>query len=136
MVRPVVSDPETLKKPSANASILDIPVADDLMDTLKANAERCVGMAANMIGKNIRIIAVNDEGRFMEMFNPRIVKQSIAFDAVEGCLSLAGFRKTKRYRCITVEWQTRGFEKQIASFSGWTAQIIQHEIDHINGILI
>ena len=136
MVRPVVSDVEILKKPSVEASIMDVSVADDLMDTLNANSGKCVGMAANMIGENVRIIAVIDEGRMMEMFNPRITAQSGVFDALEGCLSLAGFRRTKRYRSITVEWQTRGFQTKRAAFSGWTAQIIQHEIDHLNGILI
>lgn len=108
----------------------------DLLDTLAAHREGCVGMAANMIGVGKRIIAFESDGAYMVMFNPVIVRQSGPYEAEEGCLSLAGIRKTKRFRTIKVQWQNEKFQSRIRTFSGFTAQIIQHEIDHCEGILI
>jgi len=125
-----------LAQKSNPAALEDIPAADDLLDTLKANSDHCVGMAANMIGVSKRIIVFDDGGNYTEMFNPEIVKCAEPFEAEEGCLSLEGKRKTKRFKSIKVQWQTREFKTRIKSYSGWTAQIIQHEIDHCNGIII
>ena len=136
MIREIMRDTDFLKQPSRAASIADIAIADDLMETLKANAGRCVGMAANMIGESVCIIAVEAEGGYMEMFNPKILRKSDPYEAEEGCLSLTGTRKTRRYREIKLQWQTREFKTRIKNFSGWTAQIIQHEIDHLEGIII
>ena len=136
MVREIMRDIEFLKIPSQAATAADISVADDLTDTLKANAGRCVGMAANMIGVSKRIIVFEGGRAYMEMFNPVIVKKSDPFDAEEGCLSLEGVRKAKRYKEIKVQWQTREMKTRIKNFSGFTAQIIQHEIDHLSGIII
>ena len=136
MVRGIMRDVEFLKQPSQPATAADAPIADDLMETLKANAGKCVGMAANMIGENKRIIVFEDASGYMEMFNPRILRRAQPFEAEEGCLSLPGTRKTRRYREIKVEWQTRDMKTRIRNFSGWTAQIIQHEIDHLEGIII
>lgn len=136
MVREIMRDEAFLKQVSEAATAADAPIADDLLDTLRANAERCVGMAANMIGERKRIIAVEDGGRYVEMFNPEIIKMSAPYEAEEGCLSLPGTRKTKRYGEIKLKWQTREMKPRIKNFSGFTAQIIQHEIDHLNGILI
>ena len=111
--------------------------ADDLLDTLTANAAGCVGMAANMIGVHKRIICFDDNGKYMTMFNPEIIKKSEPYETEEGCLSLLGGpRKCKRYKSIKVQWQTAEFQTRIKTFTGWTAQIIQHEIDHCDGILI
>ena len=136
MVQSIMRDVEFLKQPSQPATAADAPIADDLMETLKANEGKCVGMAANMIGVNKRIIVFEDAGGYMEMFNPRILRRAQPYEAEEGCLSLPGTRKTRRYREIKVEWQTRDMKTRIRSFSGWTAQIIQHEIDHLEGIII
>lgn len=136
MVKPIVHDIIFLGQKSHTASPEDMAAANDLMDTLKANAERCAGMAANMIGVKKRIIVFNDNGIWAEMFNPEIIKASAPFETEEGCLSLEGTRKTKRYKSIKVMWQTRDFQTRIRTFTGWTAQIIQHEIDHCNGIII
>lgn len=136
MVRSIIRDVEFLKIPSVEATAQDADVADDLLDTLKANAERCVGMAANMIGVSKRIIVFANGERYGEMFNPVIVKKSLPFEAEEGCLSLDGTRKTRRYSEIKLQWQTRDMKTRIKNFSGFTAQIIQHEIDHLNGIII
>ena len=136
MVREIMRDEEFLKIPSENASAEDIPVLDDLVDTLRANEKSCVGMAANMIGVSKRIIVFDDNGKIGEMINPEILTQSGAFDAEEGCLSLTGTRRTKRYRKIKVRWQNRNMQTRIKNFEGFTAQIIQHEIDHLSGILI
>lgn len=136
MVRSIMRDVEFLKQPSQPAAAADAPIADDLMETLKANEGKCVGMAANMIGVNKRIIVFEDGGGYMEMFNPRILRRAQPYEAEEGCLSLPGTHKTRRYREIKVEWQTRDMKTRIRSFSGWTAQIIQHEIDHLEGIII
>ena len=119
------------------ATIEDLQVAQDLLDTLAANKEACVGMAANMIGALKRIIVFDNEGTYMTMFNPEIIKMSGLYDTEEGCLSLLGGpRPCKRYQTIKVQWQNEKFQTRIKTFSGWTAQIIQHEIDHCNGILI
>ncbi len=136
MIKEIVHDPIFLGRKSELANISDISVADDLLDTLKANSDRCVGMAANMIGVSKCIIVFDNDGQLSEMFNPVILSQSIPYETEENCLSLSGSRKTKRYKKIKVQWYTRKFEKRIKSFEGWTAQIIQHEIDHCNGILI
>ena len=113
----------------------DLLIADDLLDTLRANAKGCVGMAANMIGVKKNIIAFNDEGNYTVMFDPRIIKCSSPYEAEEGGLSLGGIRKTKRYS-IKVQFQNREFQMRIKTYTEWTAQMIQHEIDHCNGIAI
>ena len=141
MVRELMHDPIFLAGKSEPATKEDIPVAHDLLETLIAHREGCVGMAANMIGVRKRIIAFLDEsGRtptYTVMLNPEIVKKDSAYDTEEGCLSLLGGpRKCKRYKTIKVKFQTLEMKTHIKNFSGWTAQIIQHEIDHCNGILI
>lgn len=137
MIRELVHDPIFLAKKADPATKDDLQIAEDLLDTLTAHRETCVGMAANMIGKSKRIIAFDDEGSYMVMFNPRIVKSSDEYETEESCLSLLGGpRKTKRFRKIKVEYQTEKFQTRLKSFEGWTAQIIQHEIDHCDGILI
>ena len=136
MVRPIMKDPIFLAQPSAPATAEDLPVGQDLLDTLAAHADGCVGMAANMIGVCKRIIAFDNEGAYMVMFNPVIVRQSGPYEAEEGCLSLAGVRKTKRFQTIKVQWQNEKFQTRLKTFTGWTAEIIQHEIDHCEGILI
>ena len=130
-----------LGQPSAPATKEDGPVARDLIDTMMANLEHCVGMAANMIGVRKRIIAFLDEnGRaptYTVMINPEIIKKDGAYDTEEGCLSLLGGpRKCKRYKTIKVQYQTLDMQTRTKNFTGWTAQIIQHEVDHCNGILI
>ena len=136
MIKPIMKDPIFLSQKSTAATLLDVPVATDLLDTLKAHADGCVGMAANMIGVNKRIIAFDNMGKPMVMFNPEIIKASDAYETEEGCLSLTGTRKTKRYRSIKVQFQNEAMQTRLKTFTGWTAQIIQHEIDHCNGILI
>ena len=121
---------------SAEASFLDIPIAQNLLDTLAAYSDSCVGLAANMIGVHKRIIAVNMGPINVAMLNPVIVKKSGKYMTEEGCLSLNGVRPTARYKKITVEFQDMQFKEQRQSFEGWTAQIIQHEIDHCDGIVI
>lgn len=130
-------DPIFLAGKSEPATAEDLQVAQDLLDTLSANKEACVGMAANMIGVRKRIIVFDNEGVYMTMFNPEILKMSDPYDTQEGCLSLLGGpRPCKRYQTIKVQWQNEKFQTRIKTFTGWTAQIIQHEIDHCNGILI
>ena len=137
MVREVIHDPIFLALKSDPATTEDLQVAQDLLDTLVANKEACVGMAANMIGVRKRIIVFDNEGTYMTMFNPVILKAAEPYDAEEGCLSLLGGpRKCKRYQTIKVQWQNEKFQTRIKTFTGWPAQIIQHEIDHCNGILI
>lgn len=137
MVREVVHDPIFLGGKSEPATKDDLPVAQDLLDTLIANKADCVGMAANMIGVRKRIIVFDCDGSYMTMFNPEILKASEQYDTQEGCLSLLGGpRPCKRYRSIKVQWQNAQFQTRIKTFTGWSAQIIQHEIDHSNGILI
>ena len=137
MVKEVVHDPILLALKSETATMEDLQIAQDLLDTLAANKEACVGMAANMIGVYKRIIVFDNGGTPMLMFNPEILKSSGEYETEEGCLSLRGGpRKTKRYQKIKVRFQTRDFQIRLKTFEGWTAQIIQHEIDHCNGILI
>lgn len=137
MVKPVVTDIFLLNQKALPAGKDDLPVAVDLMDTLRANADRCVGMAANMIGVNKRVIAVDAEGSPLLMLNPVIVKKSKqTYEAEEGCLSHTGVKKTTRHQSITVEFFDMRFRKRRQTYSGFTAQIIQHEIDHCDGILI
>ena len=137
MVKELVHDPMLLARKSLPAEKSDLDTAQDLLDTLNAHRDSCVGMAANMIGVCKRIIVFDNEGSLMLMLNPEIVKQSEEYETEEGCLSLLGGpRKTKRYQKIKVKYQTTDFQTRLKTFSGWTAQIIQHEIDHCNGILI
>jgi peptide deformylase len=131
-----MKDPIFLSQKSAPATQEDLSVARDLLDTLYAHREGCVGMAANMIGVAKRVIVFDDEGTYMVMFNPEIIKGTGAYVAEEGCLSLPGVRQVKRYRSIKVQYQTEAFQTRLKTFHGWTAQIIQHEIDHCNGVLI
>lgn len=137
MVRDIMKDEAFLAQPSEPATQEDLPIAVDLLDTLKAHKDGCVGMAANMIGIRKRIIVFDNEGTYMTMFNPEILKASGLYDTAEGCLSLLGGpRPCKRYQSIKVQWQNELFQTRIKTFTGWPAQIIQHEIDHCNGILI
>jgi len=136
MVQPIMKDEAFLAIPSEPATKDDLQVAQDLLDTLTAHAEGCVGMAANMIGVSKRIIVFDNEGTYMVMFNPEIVKASDRYETEEGCLSLVGRRTTKRYKSIKVKYQTEDFQTRFKTYTGWTAQIIQHEIDHCNGIII
>ncbi len=136
MVRIIVRDPILLARKSVEATPEDLPVAQDLRDTLAAHAYGCVGMAANMIGFARRIIIFEDAGIATVMFNPKIVKASGAYEAEEGCLSLPGLRKTRRWRSIKVEYQNEAFQTRFKTYTGFPAQIIQHEIDHCDGILI
>ena len=137
MIREVIHDPVLLGVQSEPATKEDLQVARDLLDTLIANKDACVGMAANMIGVRKRIIVFDNKGTYMTMFNPEIIKMSGPYDTEEGCLSLLGGpRPCKRYQTIKVQWQNEQFQTRIKTFTDWSAQIIQHEIDHCNGILI
>lgn len=136
MIRDICNDESFLAQKAVPATAEDLSVAADLLETLEHHKEGCVGMAANMIGVNKRIIAFDNEGTYMVMFNPEIVKKSGPYDAVEGCLSLTGTRPTKRWNSIKVRWQNEKFQERLKTFTGWTAQIIQHEIDHCEGIII
>ena len=137
MVKELMHDPIFLSLKSELATKDDLPVAQDLLDTLTAHKDGCVGMAANMIGAKKRIICFDNEGTYMTMFNPQILKKSGPYDTEEGCLSLLGGpRKCKRYQTIKVQWQTAEMQTRIKTFTGFSAQIIQHEIDHCDGILI
>ena len=136
MVRTICRDEMFLTKPSVPADISDREVMDDLYDTLSAHQDECAGMAANMIGINKCIIAVSVPPVIILMINPVIVKKSIPYETEEGCLSLTGRRRTTRYEQIEVTFLDRNFKKQKQSFKGWIAQIIQHECDHLDGILI
>ena len=136
MVREIMRNEAFLAQKSEPATLEDLPVAQDLLDTLEANKERCVGMAANMIGVSKRIIVFDNDGTYMVMFNPEIVKRSGPYQAEEGCLSLSGTRPAKRWRSIKVRWQNEKFQERFKTFTGWTAQIIQHEVDHCEGIII
>ena len=137
MVKELMHDPIFLAKKSEPATENDIDIAMDLLETLVHHQEGCVGMAANMIGELKRIIAFDNDGEYMVMFNPVILKKSDAYETEESCLSLLGGpRKTKRYKSIKVQYQTEDFKIRIKTFKGFTAQIIQHEIDHCDGILI
>lgn len=136
MVKEIVRDEFFLSQPSQPADEKDLSVAQDLLDTLAANKEACVGMAANMIGIAKRIIAFDHEGTYMVMLNPKIVKKTDPYSTEEGCLSLTGRRKTKRYASIKVQYETMELQTRFKTFTGWTAQIIQHEVDHCDGIVI
>ena len=136
MIKDICRDEEFLAIVSDEATADDLGTAQDLLDTLIANKDGCVGMAANMIGISKRIIVFENDGGYTVMLNPVIIKQSGAYDAAEGCLSLEGTRKTKRWQTIKVQWQNEKLQTRIKTFSGFTAEIIQHEIDHCNGILI
>lgn len=136
MIREICKDPIFLSRKAEPAALEDVELAGDLLDTLKAHKDGCVGMAANMIGVCKRIIAFENQGGYMVMFNPEILKKSQPYEAEEGCLSLPGSRKTTRYQVIKVRWQNEKFQERIKTFSGFPAQIIQHEIDHCEGILI
>ena len=136
MIKEIVRDPIFLQIKSEPASEADLQTARDLLDTLEEHKDGCVGMAANMIGVSKRIIAFDDNGKHTVMFNPEIVKSSGAYEAEEGCLSLSGTRRTKRFRSIKVSYLNEKMLPRVKTYTGLTAQIIQHEIDHCNGVLV
>ncbi len=136
MIRDICKDELFLARKAAPASPEDLPIAQDLLETLIAHKDGCVGMAANMIGTAKRIIAVEGEDGYLVMFNPVILKKSGPYETEEGCLSLTDTRKTKRFQTIKVQWQNEKFQTRIKTFTGWTAEILQHEIDHCDGIII
>ena len=136
MVREIVHDPIFLAQKSAAATEEDLSVARDLLETLMAHKDGCVGMAANMIGVLKRIIAFEDGKGYTVMFNPEIIRTADPYETEEGCLSLSGVRKTKRYQSIKVQYRNEKFQTRFKTYTGWTAQIIQHEVDHCNGVLI
>ena len=136
MIRPIVHDPLFLARPSVPATEADLPIANDLIDTMRANLDRCVGMAANMIGERKRIIAMARGPVIIIMLNPKILSRSGEYETEEGCLSLEGVRKTTRYRSIRLSWQDMQMKVRTGTLDGFQAQIVQHEIDHCDGILI
>ena len=136
MIQPVMKDMLFLSQKSESAARKDLPVGRDLQDTLKANREACVGMAANMIGIKKRVIIVNMGEIDVVMFNPVLLKKDTPYETEEGCLSLEGVRPTTRYQNIEVEYQDMQWKKRRVQLSGWTAQIVQHELDHLEGIII
>ncbi len=136
MIKPIMKDENFLSQKSEPATKDDIQVVEDLIDTLNANLAGCVGMAANMIGVNKRIIVICDGDEIVAMVNPMITRKQEPYDAEESCLSLTGVRKTKRYNKIKVKYLDKKFNKKEGVFTGFTAQIIQHEVDHCNGIII
>ena len=136
MIRPIVKDVFFLGQKSGPATMQDLSVGQDLMDTLRANQDHCVGMAANMIGVKKRVIIVNMGILNVVMYNPVIVRNDSPYETEEGCLSLTGVRKTTRYQNIEVEYYDSSWKKRRQKYSGWTAQIIQHECDHLEGIII
>ena len=136
MVQDICKAEAFLAQKAEPATPDDLPVAADLLETLQHHKEGCVGMAANMIGVNKRIIAFDNEGGYMVMFNPEIIKKSGPYDTEEGCLSLTGTRPARRWKSIKVRWQNEKFQERLKTFDGWTAQIIQHEIDPCEGIII
>ena len=136
MIRPICTDTVLLAKPAARANNSDLQTARDLADTLLANRSRCVGMAANMIGQRKRIIAIVKGPMIITMLNPKILSKSGEYEAEEGCLSLAGTRKTKRYQSIRLSWQDVNMKQHTGVMDGFEAQIVQHEVDHCDGILI
>ena len=136
MIRPIVTSPIALRMPSVDAGPEDAAVGQDLLDTLAAHADSCVGMAANMIGQRKRIIVVSDGGRALLMYNPRIIERANPYRAEEGCLSLPGTRSAERWRRIRVSYLDDDFRPVTRAFTGDTAQIIQHEVDHCDGVLI
>ena len=136
MIREICKDEFFLSQKSEPATADDLAIAQDLLDTLAAHKDGCVGMAANMIGVLKNIIAINDNGDYLLMYNPEIIKSDGAYETEEGCLSLDGVRKTKRYKKIKVRYLDRNFKIKIKTYEGFTAQIIQHEVDHLSGIII
>ena len=136
MIREINKDIILLAQPSVPATAEDTGIAQDLLETLIAHRDGCVGMAANMIGELKRMIAFDNEGEYMVMYNPVILKKEKPFETEEGCLSLTGVRKTRRYRVIKVQYQNEKMQIRMKTFTGWTAQIIQHEVDHLDGIII
>ena len=136
MIREIMRDEAFLSQKAEPATLEDLPIAQDLLDTLTAHKDSCVGIAANMIGVCKRIIISDNEGKYIVMFNLEIIKKSSPYEAEEGCLSLTGIRKAKRWQSIKVQYQNEQFQTRFKTFTGWTAQIIQHEIDHCEGILI
>ena len=136
MIQEICKDVLFLARKSEPATPEDLPAAADLLETLEAHADGCVGMAANMIGVAKRIIAFDDEGTYRVLFNPEIIKKSGPYEAEEGCLSLTGTRKAKRWQTIKVKYQDEQFRERFKTWTGWPAQIIQHEIDHCEGIII
>ena len=136
MVREIVHDPVFLSQKCIEASARDIPIAEDLIDTLRANLDRCVGMAANMIGQRKRIIAIAKGPMVVAMLNPKIISGIEEYEAEEGCLSLEGTRKVRRFRSIRLSWQDVQMKEHIGTLDGFQAQIVQHEVDHCNGILV
>ena len=136
MIRDICKDEAFLSQRAETAAAEDLGTAQDLLDTLAAHREGCVGMAANIIGVNKRIIVFDDDGKYQVMFNPVIVKHDGPYEAEEGCLSLTGRRKVKRFQTIKVQWQNEKLQTRRKTFTGWTAEIIQHEIDHCEGVLI
>ncbi len=136
MIRPIVTSPMMLRMPSADATPDDAPIGQDLLDTLAAHRHECVGMAANMIGRRKRIIAVQDGDAARLMYNPEIVERANPYEAEEGCLSLPGVRPATRWRRIKLSYLDDRFAPRTETFTGYTAEIIQHEIDHCDGVLI
>lgn len=136
MIREICTEEAFLARKSEPAAPEDLPIAADLLETLEHHKARCVGMAANMIGVSKRIIAFDNEETYMVMFNPEIIRKSGPYQAEEGCLSLTGTRPARRWKSIKVRWQNEKFQERIKTFTGWTAQIIQHEIDHCEGVII
>ena len=136
MIREICRDETFLAQKAAPATADDLATAQDLLDTLTAHKDGCVGMAANMIGVNKRIIAFDNDGAYLVMLNPVIIRQSGPYETQEGCLSLTGVRKTKRFQTVKVQWQNEKFQTRLKTFTGWTAQIIQHEVDHCCGVVI
>lgn len=136
MIRDICKDEAFLAQKAEPATPDDLPIAADLLETLEHHKAGCVGMAANMIGVNKRIIAVENEGSYLVMLNPEILRHSAPYDTEEGCLSLSGTRPVRRWNSIKVRWQNEQFQTRIKTFTGWTAEILQHEIDHCDGILI
>ena len=136
VVREIMRDEAFLSQKAELATLEDLPVAQDLLDTLTAHKDGCVGMAANMIGVCKRIIVFDNDGTYMVMLNPEVIKKSGPYEAEEGCLSLTGTRKARRWQSIKVQYQNERFQTRFKTFTGWTAQIIQHEIDHCEGVLI
>jgi peptide deformylase len=136
MIREICKDEAFLSQKAEPATPDDLSIAADLLETLEHHKAGCVGMAANMIGVNKRIIAFDNEGTYMVMFNPEIIKRSGPYQTEEGCLSLVGVRPARRWKSIKVRYQNEQFQERFKTFTGWTAQIIQHEIDHCEGIII
>lgn len=136
MIREICKDETFLALRAQPATPEDLPVGQDLLDTLCHHRDGCVGMAANMIGVNKRVIAFESDGKYIVMFNPEILAKSEPYQTEEGCLSLSGVRAVKRWKTIRVRWQNEKFQQRIKKFTGWTAEIIQHEIDHCEGVLI